>query len=233
MNKRILILMAIGLLVIVPIVLNFFLRINFCSPTVGDERDWLAFFGSYWGGIFSCIVAFVAVYQQFRQGVLDTKIRNQEQKIEHLRTDLANCISSFNFAQIGTISLFMNETIVYDYIDSELTKLNAEQQKVVQQGNVWGLIYGQSTEQHIKEFNNLYLDCIGKFQDDVNAMTDALAELRKTQDYTNFLRKVTCLNKILNEHQNIAVRPLFNSAQHVIDQENQVLNQLQAKRKRF
>lgn len=233
MNKRTLILIAIGLLVVVPIVLNFFVRINSCIPTIGDERDWLAFFGSYWGGVFSCIVAFIAVYRQFKQGVQDMQIRDQEQKIEHLSQDLSNCIGSFNFSQIGAISLFTNETNVYDYIDSELTKLNTEQQKIVRQGNIWGLIYGQSTEQHIKEFNNLYLDCIGKFQDDVNTMTLALAELRKTKDHPDFFKKVTCLNRILNEHQDTVVHPLFNSAQHVIDQENKVLSQLQAKRKKF
>lgn len=233
MNKRTLILMAIGLLVIVPIVLNFFVRINSCIPTIGDERDWLAFFGSYWGGIFSCIVAFIAVYQQFRQGVLDTKIRNQEQKIEHLRTDLANCIGSFNFAQIGAISLFMEETVVYDHIDTELAKLNEAHIKASMQANVWGLVYGQAKEKHIETFNELYQNCIEKFQKDINTMTRLLYNLKHKKEYNRLHHRINCVIKILNEHEKTLRKPLFDTAQHVIDQEREALSQLQNERKRF
>ncbi len=231
MNKRTLILIAIGLLVVVPIVLNFFVRINSCIPTIGDERDWLAFFGSYWGGVFSCIVAFIAVYRQFKQGVQDMQIRDQEQKIEHLSQDLSNCIGSFNFAQIGAISPYTNEP--YEHIDAEIARLNEEHVKVTKQANVWGLLYEHSEIKEIQAFNTSYFKCVTDFQNEVNDMTASLFQLRQDKNYPAFCAALKNRNNKLSEYQQTTQKTLFQLAQSIIDQERNTLKQLQAKRKKF
>lgn len=55
---------AVLIILVLPIVINFLLMIPAFSPIVGEDTDWLAFWGGYLGAIISAAVAFIILYIQ-------------------------------------------------------------------------------------------------------------------------------------------------------------------------
>ena len=50
---------AILIILILPVAINFALLVPAFSPIVGEDTDWLAFWGGYLGAIISAGVAFI------------------------------------------------------------------------------------------------------------------------------------------------------------------------------
>lgn len=55
---------AILIILILPVAINFALLVPAFSPIVGEDTDWLAFWGGYLGAIISAAVAFIILYIQ-------------------------------------------------------------------------------------------------------------------------------------------------------------------------
>ena len=73
---------AVLIILVLPIVINFLLMIPAFSPIVGEDTDWLAFWGGYLGAIISAAVAFIILYIQRKdneQQVKDTQAENETQ----------------------------------------------------------------------------------------------------------------------------------------------------------
>lgn len=73
---------AILIILALPIVINFILLIPALSPIVGDNVNWLSFWGSYLGAIISAGAAFVILHIQREDAKLENKqnrLSNEEQ----------------------------------------------------------------------------------------------------------------------------------------------------------
>ena len=65
-NKKYLSLLFIGLLLIIPIILNFVLQIPSHFPIIGDSQTWLSFWASYIGAIASFYNPQIEMFARFK-----------------------------------------------------------------------------------------------------------------------------------------------------------------------
>ena len=81
---------VIIVLTIIPIVLNIILGATnpFDIGIVGNNVDWLLFYGSYLGGVIAAIIAFVTMWQTSKHNTLSIMIQRQETYIENLSFEL-------------------------------------------------------------------------------------------------------------------------------------------------
>ena len=111
---------VIALLAIIPIALNIILGATnpFDIGIVGNNVNWLSFYGSYLGGAIAAIIAFVTMWQTSKHNTLSIMIQRQETYIENLSLELGKRISKFNFWNIGKVALISNADLPNTYTDS-------------------------------------------------------------------------------------------------------------------
>lgn len=77
---------AVLIILALPIVINFLLLVPAFSPIVGENTDWLSFWGGYLGAIVSAGVAFIILYIQRN----DNKTQNDSNRTENEKQNEAN-----------------------------------------------------------------------------------------------------------------------------------------------
>ena len=77
---------AILIILALPVVINFLLLAPAFSPIVGEDTDWLAFWGGYLGSIISAGVAFIILHIQRK----DNETQNEENRDDNETQNKAN-----------------------------------------------------------------------------------------------------------------------------------------------
>lgn len=237
---RIIIIVLTCLLALIPLLLNFILRIPHIFNIVGDATDWLAFWGCYLGGILSAMVGFVTLYVSQKRQNLQIQIEYKQKSLQELRTLLSECVSLFDYSRIGTISLYLDrdaqkyDEVIYD-LEQYINKIQAMY-------NTWGVIYADQMQEQVEEqtlkdkFQNTYKSCINVFKTNFSEMIKLLSNYKNCLDDYDMV----CRNKQLrNEIQNLRnqenyikenyLQPLFNAAQEWIRSEQKEIDDLKEK----
>lgn len=74
------------IIILAPIILNFILQIPALTTIVGNNVDWLSFWGGYLGAVLSSLVAFVILILQLRQNHKE----NEDNRIANSKANQAN-----------------------------------------------------------------------------------------------------------------------------------------------
>ena len=104
---------AILIILTLPVVINFLLLAPAFSPIVGEDTDWLAFWGGYLGSIISAGVAFIILYIQRK----DNKTQNEKNRVDNETQNQANRQLQLNIMryhqQTHWINNFRNVSLEY------------------------------------------------------------------------------------------------------------------------
>lgn len=219
---------------VVPIVLNVI--IGAPNPLsnidiVGNDVDWLAFYGAYIGGVLSAIIGFLTMWQSSRHNTLNIMIHKQETYIKELSHHLALRIAEFNFWNIANAAL---------YTDAELLKnksviqneLNAELKTITEHYNAWGLFFSDSGKNEIKEFNSAYNRCVLKYQEDADDVTREIAKVNNPADVIEFKDWLKSFCSTLDEDKKY-VLDLMDKGKEIIQLENEILAKLSKENKKI
>ena len=102
---------VLGTIIIAPIAVNCFLQIPAFTSIVGNETDWLSFWGGYLSAIISALVAYLILQKQLHQNQIENKNNRELQKnlftieqeklwLKDLRILFAQYIVSFDYSSI-------------------------------------------------------------------------------------------------------------------------------------
>lgn len=216
-----------GLAFIAPIVINFITGLN--SPNniavSGTSDTWVLFFGSYIGGVLTAIIGFVAIEREKHENDKKLSITLKQKEIAVLEQTLANCVSLFDYSRVGTIALYLKDKSKYDHV---LGQLDEYLEKVTTTANAWGVIYANSSKQEIRNFQDIYVDCINEM---TTAINDVSANIIKLKLAENNEREqiITEITKIINNGQreyHTLLERLFGAAKQWIDSERDELERL-------
>lgn len=159
----------------------------------GESKDWLSFYGSYLGGIFTAYISFIILSFTIRNNKVESKREVARQHLIELRTDLSRRVSALNFSRIGIVSLVMSNDFSRQ---EENLKLDNFHQELTRDINSFNLIYGTAKEPYIIEFKNSYNACILAMFDDITDMTKLIAQIpNKVSDY-----RKSVLHQVLNSY---------------------------------
>ena len=106
MKTNYIVLTVLGILFI-PVLLNIVLGApNPLSniSVIGDSTHWLAFYGSYIGGILTAIIGFVTLHRESVRGKLQLTINSKEDALKELKLSLSERIGLFDFSRVIEIS---------------------------------------------------------------------------------------------------------------------------------
>lgn len=210
--------LLIGALVIIilPIFINFIVKINCFSEIVsGQMEDWILFFGSYLGGIITASISFVILFLTIKHNKNLKKIDNKVEEFNKLREELAYRITLLDFMKIGNIALLNKNNC---NCEAEILKLNEYHFELTRSFNAFNLIYEHRDEVYIVDFNYKYNKCINKLHDIINEMTEAISN----KDY----HKINNIIKSFNDIQKDYVKPVYDSAQNWIKEEEENIKQM-------
>ena len=161
---------------IIPIVLNFILSVE--NPTnlniTGEGKDWLAFYGSYIGGVATASISFFVLLRTIKSNREEAEINRKEHDLFELRNDLAKKVSALNFSRIGIIALVQTN---HSLCKQEILKLDEFHQELTRDLNSFYLVYESSRDLDVINFRNCYKRCILQIFDDITKMTRFIAEL--------------------------------------------------------
>ena len=233
MKKKMRLVIIIILALITPIILNII--IGSTNPLdsikiVGKEDDWLGFYGAYIGAIVGALITLYAMFRESKNNALNLMISNQENFIKDLREQLSARISTLTFSKIGNFSLYTtkeNMPIDKSQIDRALKELNDYHSKATQEYNAWGVMYADDKREIVKQFNDVYLECITQYHNDINTISRKLYDLKNSNSEADFNEwlKVFCYD--LSEHQQKFVKELFRIATIWLQSEKDKLENLQ------
>ena len=213
--------------IFIPIIINFIIGLEPPNniSVVGNEGVWVQFYGSYIGGILTAIIGFLAMERSSHENAKNICISTKQQEITTLEHTLSNCVSLFDYSRVGAIALYLDEPSKYDEI---LQKLDDYHSKITTTANAWGVIYSNSTKQEIRDFQDIYVDCVNELTAAINRVSYKIKLLKSADDISRkeIMLKINTIVGRYVEYQALLTR-LFNAAQHWIDSEKQELQRLQ------
>lgn len=160
--------------IIIPIVMNYILIGSVGAKVTGESKDWLSFFGSYLGGVFTAYISFIILSKTINHNIAIFDLQQKKQDLESLKRMLSEQVSTLDFARVGTIVLVITDSSQYQ---SEIQKLDIFQRELTLKFNSYKLFYENSKEQPVKDYWDSYQRCVSKLFDDITEMTRLIAEL--------------------------------------------------------
>lgn len=111
---------VILIILTLPIAINFLLLVPVFSPIVGENTDWLSFWGSYLGAIISAGVAFIILSIQYQQNKKENNDNRDLQKnvLKHqlktqwladLKIKLIDYYNAFHYIDLYNICVLMRD----------------------------------------------------------------------------------------------------------------------------
>ena len=152
-NKKYLSLLFIGLLLIIPIILNFVLQIPSHFPIIGDSQTWLSFWASYIGAIasFAMIAVTFLTLKQNQAQLNEIKRQWEEEHRPHLVCRIIVNKKAF-ILQISNPSQFDASNVIISFGDDLINNLddkfrnmytNTSQNPVyISSGKSWNCLIG-------------------------------------------------------------------------------------------
>ena len=124
-NKKYLSLLFIGLLLIIPIILNFVLQIPSHFPIIGDSQTWLSFWASYIGAIasFAMIAVTFLTLKQNQAQLNEIKRQWEEEHRPHLVCRIIVNKKAF-ILQISNPSQFDASNVIISFGDDLINNLD-------------------------------------------------------------------------------------------------------------
>ena len=222
------ILLVLGIL-FTPILLNIILGApNPLSniEVVGDSTHWLAFYGSYIGGVFTAIIGFITLHRESARNKLLLIINNKEAALKELKLSLSERIGMFDFNKVIEISLYSRERTMYNTIQKELSEYH---NLLSSKANAWAIVYASSNQLEVVKFKDAYIDCYDIFNECINSITGAIYHLSKskTNEEMDFILK-TEINPISKKDNEVKekLQYLFNTALEWIKVEEKEIERL-------
>ena len=134
---------VIPFILLLPFVINFILLIPAFSPIVGDNTDWLYFWGGYLGAIISAGVAFVILYIQYQQNNVENnknrqlqisalKYQQERDQLQFVIKILSELITLIDPIKVGRLcnQFGINDTNIFSKIDSLVFNLEKYHQEL-------------------------------------------------------------------------------------------------------
>lgn len=222
------ILFVLGILFI-PMLLNIVLGApNPLSniSVIGDSTHWLAFYGSYIGGILTAIIGFVTLYRESVRGKLQLTINSKEDALKELKLSLSERIGLFDFSRVIEISLHPKDKTMYSTMQRELSEYH---NLLSSKANAWAVVYASSNQLEVVRFKDAYIDCYDIFNECINSVAMAIYHLSKTKtDEEIDLIAKTEINPISrrSDEVNKKLQHLFNAAQEWIKADEKEIEKL-------
>lgn len=209
---------------------------------VGDSTHWLAFYGSYIGGILAAIIGVFTIYCQSKHNALNIMIQEQSNYIEKLNLELADLVSSVEFWYLGSVSLDVmgiktkQEDIYYKLEAIKRTylhKLNELHQKSVNKGHHWDLTYAQRKCPIIQDFASKYIKCYNQYSNDIEQLTRHLVMITPAINIDEFYIFLSQFNKDIKSHTDLFQKPLYEAAKAWVKHEDAKLSAMKNEQKRL
>lgn len=219
---------GILLLITIPIITNTFIGLNtpFSIKVSGTEKEWVSFFGSYLGGVLTAIIGYITLYYNTKQSEKTILVSQKTQTIKELEQTLANCVSLFDYSKVGKISLFFDSPSKYDDV---LQELDSYLDRIATTANAWGVIYANSEQQVIRDFQDTYTTCVSRLVEKINEVTKEIIALKSACNEQERTAVISRINEIIAYKDTYLslLQDLFNQAHLWIEQEKQELRQIQ------
>ena len=127
---------------------NFIIGIPQFAHVIGDENDWLQFYGNYLGSIISSGGAFVILYITITNSRHEQILELRHKEILYIQDDLAKRIGAYNVSEIIRLNVYSNHQKIT--IWEEATRLQSIHDKYSSLLYSARLMYGnpQSAEEN-------------------------------------------------------------------------------------
>ena len=137
---------------ILPIIINYVLIIPtpFDLNIIGDEIDWLSFWGTYLGGVIGAFVSFLILYFTLLHNKKEAEIERANNILLQLKKDLSERLSDVNY-----MPLYIN-TYNDINISVEIERLNVLQGVYQQKMLTAKFMYENDKNEFAKQFYDAY-----------------------------------------------------------------------------
>ena len=243
MKTNYIILSLIAVLAI-PFLLNIILGAPNPLPNidiVGDSTHWLAFYGSYIGGILATFIGLFTIYCQSKHNALNIMIQEQRNFIEKLNLDLANLVSSVEFWYLGSVSLDVvgiktKQEDICSKLESikktHLHKLNELHRNATNKGNQWELTYLKREDAYIGDLSEKFLTCYKQYTKDIDQLIYNLSTATPN-NIDGLYIFLTQFNKDIKNHTDLFQQPLYDAAKAWVAHEENKLRAMKKEQKKM
>lgn len=226
------VLLFVVTVLLVPVIVNLLLLCRNPFPIieiVGNRVDWLAFLGSYVGGIVPALVSIVMLYYTLVNSFNQARIDRQERRLHFLQQDLGNRCSHINFMTVLNEVTTQSQNINKELYDLDNHRLSTLYENVNANIASAKLFYNGGSEKQ-QEFINCYTEALEKIVEEIRNLQDrymVLAMAQFSNDAKNvFLAfAISSLQKLRTMQNNYD--PLINKlASEIITEERQRILEL-------
>lgn len=147
-----------------PIVCNLFIQCNSpnCIHVIGEQTDWLSFFGGYLGSVFASLASFVILFYTLKESRRESELEMRHKEILMNIDDMSKRFAEYNVTDIIRLGVQVRPT--KEKIGEEITRLQILHEKFQSlyfSGKLW---YGhpklEAEKLFYEEYTELLFDTI-------------------------------------------------------------------------
>lgn len=203
---------------LIPMSINWILGLTtpFSINVTGEGKDWVPFYGSYYGSIITASISFIILNRTISHNKKEAEIVRKKQDLESLENLLAEHITLINFYKIGAVTLVLNDDSL---TKAEILKLESFNFELIRKSNSLHLIFEGKPEQYAINYIANFDKCIDRMTKDINNMTHLISELPKRESLSDDLdKRIEITERIKreilkhNSHKIDYAEPVYNAA---------------------
>lgn len=170
---------VILIFILIPIIINCLILKPALFKFVGEDTDWLGFWGTYIATILSSIIAFYVLHKQLDQNQKENennrqlqinilKYQQQSQWLTELKVKLTEYYNAFNLNDVNAIAdrMLVRETDVI----KQIKEIKLELKKIIEKFYIADFSKGILFSNEIKEQEIVYLTKLKLFSDEFYAL---------------------------------------------------------------
>lgn len=210
----------VGVIILIPIVLNWLILLPKLFPIVGNDKIWLSFWGSYIGSIISSLIAVFILYKQLEQNHSENEANrnlqlnniNYQQQIDWLADMRKACIANIYSYDTNDIIETLNSMQVNNYqaflqikkFKSNLAKTDTEVAFLGNNDIPFRKKFDSKRMEYFKEYESLIDDIKRVVASLINAKDKSFESYRlyiinnpeTSKDFVDFINKYKIKNEL-------------------------------------
>lgn len=196
--------------IFIPAGLNYLMKKESLFDYVGNDTDWLSFWGSYLGGCFTVLLGIYSISQENKR---QSKLIRHEAKMTTLHLEIENCkvhrqeIINYINNDLNLVDSSQLTIIIDSYIKhgkgkgDTIENLTNYLSKCTQRKNKCNLI--KQEEPIFYKYNQQMVECLDVLVEETNKVIDIMSNFENLNQRKEHINKIMYLDKINTETEKL------------------------------
>lgn len=181
-----LILYIVGVIIFIPVVINFICQTITPIKAIGDSTVWISFFGSYFGGIITSLITLFVLFTTMRKDEEKKEYEIHHEMYVQFCNDIGELCSSINIDRLAFLLATVKMTS-YENLSVVFREISSIERDMLNAYNCFFVKYGHLPHNSKDEFVDQYLYYATTIRNNIDNILIAYSDIQSNSYGKNIM----------------------------------------------